>query len=507
MGDYVPIDTRGLPANSKQLESAEIINSEIANKTYRSYQFREATYLDHKSALAWFNRGLAAIRDKEYGEARYHFHDAKRLEPNDPRFYEADIIASFCEDRLDQEFESHYAKAIANYDQLIERFGNTAEATWLERAEFNKNLIVKELRARLWEKKRAAAPTPQKIISITEKIQELSDIKERSLEEELSKRFLEAESRRTSFPKEIADYFKLLLEFHNAIDSASMSNDEGPLGPFVDTLMNKGVSLGVIGTYQQTVADATKAHLMAWGPNVSIEDYSAYVASYEKFVLSHGLMVAGLARYELSLGHFNQANALFRYAVQCNPDVEKDIKNFFENYFLKFYNMDNEEENPSNGYDLPKRIITEADLRKFVKEQAAFLTERLSQPNDAPFPILDDRTVKAIVGHGKKCPWDDRKKRGWPYHTNVFLYVQITYRKWINRGLTREILKSADAALYANLIRKISLEGLPKWLDLPTGPEARARAITDPVERAELEIVRKHQRRKWHEHVQRKPSR
>jgi hypothetical protein len=193
----------------------------------------------------------------------------------------------------------------------------------------------------------------------------------------------------------------------------------------------------------------------------------------------------------LSRGDFKKACDEYRSAIAQDKIHKFDAESAIENYFLRYYSiLPKEEKNPSNGYDLPKRIITEAELREYIKEQAGLLTERLIQPEEGPFPILSGRTVKAIIAHGKKHPWDDRREQVWPYHTNAFVYVHITYRKWVNRGLTREILAQADPSLHTNLTRKISLEGLPGWLDLPTGSEAKLRSITDPIKRAKLEGVR-----------------
>jgi hypothetical protein len=209
----------------------------------------------------------------------------------------------------------------------------------------------------------------------------------------------------------------------------------------------------------------------------------------ERVVITKARVLVDLGRCELLLNRVNQAFALFRAGIRCHRAVKLSAEKYFETYLLNYYNL-GQEENPSNGYDLPKRVISEAELRAYIKEQATLLTERAEQPKDAPFPILSERTVRAIIAHGKKHQWDDRREQGWPYHTNAFVFVHITYRKWVNRGLTREILAWADEALYAHLNKKISLEGMPGWLDVPSGPEARARAITDPIERTKLEGVR-----------------
>jgi hypothetical protein len=259
-------------------------------------------------------------------------------------------------------------------------------------------------------------------------------------------------------------------------------------------LLEKGVAPKVLDDYRDALTSA-------WNPFL---DQAAKDELAQLVAFNRARVLIELGLNELSHGHFNQAHDLFLWAFKCSQQVAPSIHNYFEALLLKYYALSQEEENPSNGHHLPRRVITEAELRTYIKEQAALLTERAKQLDDAPFPILDQRTVKAIIAHGKKHQWDERRVQGWPYHTNAFVFVHITYRKWANRGLTREILARADPSLHAHLNRKISIEGLPQWLDLPTGPEARARAITDPVERAELDIVRKHQRRKWHEHVRRR---
>ncbi len=152
---------------------------------------------------------------------------------------------------------------------------------------------------------------------------------------------------------------------------------------------------------------------------------------------------------------------------------------------------------PSPDYGVSKTAITEQQLRDLIGETAALLLDRVSHKEEPPFPILSESEVKAIIAHGKKNQWDNRDKRGWHYHTNAFKYVHVTYRRWVNRGLTREILKWADPSLHRHLKTKITREGgMPVWIDCPSGPDARMRAITDPIERAELAIVRKVSRNK-----------
>jgi hypothetical protein len=112
-------------------------------------------------------------------------------------------------------------------------------------------------------------------------------------------------------------------------------------------------------------------------------------------------------------------------------------------------------------------------------------------PEGIPFPILTPNQVKDILSHGKENPWVTRREHGWPYHTNPFLYLLITYQQWIP-GLTREHIAHADPLFHAPLTRAICLRGMPEWLDVPTKAEARMRALIDPIERAKLEGVREY---------------
>jgi hypothetical protein len=111
------------------------------------------------------------------------------------------------------------------------------------------------------------------------------------------------------------------------------------------------------------------------------------------------------------------------------------------------------------------------------------------------FPILTPEDEAAILRRGAECPWSKRTKRGIPYQADVFEYVRDTYRKWIP-GLTQEHLAFADPDLHNYFKKRRSQVGLPKGLDIPTGADARLRAMPDPVEREKLKIVREHQRNK-----------
>jgi len=203
-----------------------------------------------------------------------------------------------------------------------------------------------------------------------------------------------------------------------------------------------------------------------------------------------GAAAIGRARRALRDNDLDKALNQFRAAVHRSARWKPRVQRVIELDIGKFYGLRVKEGNPYAGYDLPKRVITESKLREYIKEQAALLTERVGQAKEPPFPVLSERAVEAVIAHGKKHQWDDRKEHGWPYHTNAFAFVHITYQRWVNRGLNREILAQADPSLSSHLYKKISVEGLPGWLDLPTGPEARMRSIADPTERTKLEGVR-----------------
>ncbi|WP_426424152.1 hypothetical protein [Bradyrhizobium genosp. A] len=198
--------------------------------------------------------------------------------------------------------------------------------------------------------------------------------------------------------------------------------------------------------------------------------------------------------------------SLIKSNEKYRAEEKLDIQLIVEKNLVYYYKLQRQDGNPSAGYDVPKSVITQKELRALIAETAAALVDRLSTSQELPFPILSEAEVKEIIAYAKMYQWDARKEQGWPYHVNAFLYLHIIYRKWVNRGLTREILAWADPSLHAHLKTKISRQGLPVWLDLPSGPEGRARAITDPAKRAELEIVRKVLRDRTRKHRAKRAS-
>jgi hypothetical protein len=130
---------------------------------------------------------------------------------------------------------------------------------------------------------------------------------------------------------------------------------------------------------------------------------------------------------------------------------------------------------------------------------------------EVPFVLLPPNQLYAYRKQAAKFQWDDRQNiinpetgEAWRYHTNAFEFLRVHFRKWLRTteeadllkpGLTREDIGEGDDSLHAHLKRKISLEGLPSWLDLPTGAQARLRAITDPLERIKLQGRREYNQR------------
>jgi tetratricopeptide (TPR) repeat protein len=250
-------------------------------------------------------------------------------------------------------------------------------------------------------------------------------------------------------------------------------------------LTNKGRALEKLGRYELAVTVFQQV-IDQFGKATSQRERDEVDTSRDL----KGVSLEKLAHRELGLGHFNHAMDYYRQAIQSRQESKISAKTDIEAYIQRYYSIGQQKENPSNGHGVPTRVISEKKLREIIRNEAALLTERLSQPKDRPFSILPEAEVKAIVAHGKKNPWKGRTDHGWPYHTNAFKFLHITYNRWINRGLTREILAQADPSLNTHVTRKISLEGLPPWLDLPTGSEAKLRSIADPAERTKLEVVR-----------------
>jgi tetratricopeptide (TPR) repeat protein len=529
IGKFAPIDEWKLPPNSKQLEAAQIVNFESRRQNKRIEKFTKAIQLDAKSGAGWFNRGRAFFEAGQYDRAIDDFNEAINLDPNNPQFSNARGIAYYYEGRHDDavdqfekifdrfanlsDFQSseqfirillnrcsilqrvgHHERAVAGYDNIYKQFGNATEPA------------IRECVALALLCKAGSLDDEGAIAAYDDLLEKFGRAPEVSIREAVATGLLHKGDTLATFVPQLKeeDYLSPFLE--DDLDSAkelAEKNDaaiiaydvlielfgqavEGPIRDRVIAgLINKSFVLDTLGRHDEAIV-AYSGMLARFGADIEPTHHTTRLLSNRSTILSW------FGRRELSVGRFHEGCKYLKEAISLHGRHKSRAKIEIEKYLLTYYGLSpTEEKNPSNGYRLPKCVITEAELRKYISEQSALLTERLSKPGEQPFPILNERTVKAIIAHGRKHPWDDRREQGWPYHTNAFVFMHITYRKWVNRGLTREILAWADPSLYAHLRTKISREGLPEWLDVPSGPEARARAIIDPAERAELEITRR----------------
>lgn len=107
-----------------------------------------------------------------------------------------------------------------------------------------------------------------------------------------------------------------------------------------------------------------------------------------------------------------------------------------------------------------------------------------------PPPKLSQRQLTAIKKRARERPWSKRPR----HRMSAFEWVRDNYAEWIP-GLLQSHLK-ADPALYGAFSARVSREGLPDWLDVPSEPDARLRQISDPAERQELLMSREFTKRR-----------
>jgi tetratricopeptide (TPR) repeat protein len=264
-------------------------------------------------------------------------------------------------------------------------------------------------------------------------------------------------------------------------------------------LLNKGLALGALRRSEEAIAvydDVLRRFEAA--PELAVREQVA------RALRNKGVRLGALGHEKLINNEFNEASDLFRWALQCNPALGEVVQKSIEVEILKYYNLTLQDlENLSDKLDLP---ITMPDVKQLMSETAALLTENLREAEEKPFKLPTKRDVAAIIAHGKKFSWDTRTERGWPYHANAFKYLHVTYACWIGRGLTRDHIASADKSLAAHLRKKISMEGMPKWLDVPTGAEARLRATTDAMQRGMILGVREFFRKQKQRYRSRKAT-
>ena len=115
--------------------------------------------------------------------------------------------------------------------------------------------------------------------------------------------------------------------------------------------------------------------------------------------------------------------------------------------------------------------------------------------NKENFRSLPRAEIEALLAHGKTHTWNTRVKRGFSYHTDVFEYVRDTYRHWIP-GLTQELLFEADSSIESYYKKRKSEAGLPPWLFIPAGAEARDLVEADPRRIVWREIERERSRKR-----------
>jgi hypothetical protein len=121
-----------------------------------------------------------------------------------------------------------------------------------------------------------------------------------------------------------------------------------------------------------------------------------------------------------------------------------------------------------------------------MKNERAQIWAEAQGVTKRPIRKLTPNELAAIKRHAEKHPWSGR-----PTHRySAFQWVQENYGKWIP-GLLQQHLKFDRTSLYEAFAKRVSREGLPKWLDVPTEGDAELRNVASPLERAKLLAVRR----------------
>jgi tetratricopeptide (TPR) repeat protein len=144
--------------------------------------------------------------------------------------------------------------------------------------------------------------------------------------------------------------------------------------------------------------------------------------------------------------------------------------------------------------ELPDNKAMAADWNRAIAEVAPTLTknERAQIWAEAqgvtkpPIRKLTPYEVAAIKGHAERHPWGGRPTHRYP----AFQWVQENYGKWIP-GLLQHHLKFDKSSLYEAFTKRVSREGLPEWLDVPTEGDAELRNAAGALERAKILAVRR----------------
>jgi hypothetical protein len=120
---------------------------------------------------------------------------------------------------------------------------------------------------------------------------------------------------------------------------------------------------------------------------------------------------------------------------------------------------------------------------------------KLLRSKKKTFPALSAADIEAVLERGTTQPWSTRTERGFAYHTDVFEYVRDTYGNWIP-GLTQELLFQADSSIESSYKTKKSKNGLPQWLFIPAGAEARELLEPDSRRTAWRQVERERHRKR-----------
>jgi hypothetical protein len=96
-----------------------------------------------------------------------------------------------------------------------------------------------------------------------------------------------------------------------------------------------------------------------------------------------------------------------------------------------------------------------------------------------PVPELTPEQIEVVKAREKERPWSKRPH----YRTSAFDWVRDNYSDWIP-GLKQSHLKVVNRQLYDAFCKRVSTDGKPDWLDVPSDAEQHLRtvAFSNPVE-------------------------
>jgi tetratricopeptide (TPR) repeat protein len=240
-------------------------------------------------------------------------------------------------------------------------------------------------------------------------------------------------------------------------------------------------------------------------------EYDAAIADYTKaLTLWPGFVEALYNRCLMWLIKDERVHALADLvaALQLNPNLanslDSDVIHDFSGMAAEFYDSIREQpqvfgetkELVANGLN-NNQIMAALKRRKVSTHLLALIQAELTkkrprrrevEQTKPPLPVLTEKQIAAIARRAKQRPWSKR-----PTHRmSAFEWVRDNFGEWIP-GLLQSHLK-VDPQLYSAFTARVSREGLPDWLDVPSENEARLRNLEDPVERERLKTVREWER-------------